>query len=110
MLFSCEDIRSWRGAVGAGTLRLGLDAARHPCCVCCAEGADGTTGRSVAIRSLGLRSLAGDPAGGVKPRRLRWRGAGPGGGGGGPPPPPPPPPPPSAMLRDSPARIRRPGS
>jgi len=70
MLFSCEDIRSWRGAVGAGTLRLGLDAARHPCCICCAEGADGTTGRSVAIRSLGLRSLAGDPAGGVKPRRL----------------------------------------
>jgi len=77
MLFSCEDIRSWRGAVGAGTLRLGLDAARHPCCICYAEGADGTTGRSVAIRSLGLRSLAGDPAGGVKPRRLRWRGVGP---------------------------------
>jgi len=57
--------------VGAETLRLGLDAARHPCGLCCAEGADGTTGRCVAVRSLGLRSVAGDPAGVVKPRRLR---------------------------------------
>ena len=55
--------------VRATALRLGLDGRRHPCCACCAEGADGR--RCAAARSLGLRSLAGDPAGAVKPRRLR---------------------------------------
>jgi len=71
MVLSFADIKGGRCAVGAGTLRLGLDAARYPCCVCCAEGADGTTGRGATVRSLRLRSLAGDPAGGVKPQRLR---------------------------------------
>ena len=71
MVLSFADIKGGRCAVGAGTLRLGLDAARYPCCVCCAEGADGTTGRCATVRSLRLRSLAGDPAGVVKPRRLR---------------------------------------
>src|SRR2546423_3992602 len=52
-------------------LRLGLDGPRHPCCACCAEGADG--GRCATVRSLRLRSLAGAPALAVKPRRLRLR-------------------------------------
>src|SRR5579875_1076783 len=72
-----EDTRDDAGWGTAHTLRLGLDAAWHPCCVCYAEGADGTTRRYTAVRSRGLRRLAGDPAGGVKPRRLRLAGASP---------------------------------
>src|SRR2546423_13173759 len=52
-------------------LRLGLDGPRHPCCACCAEGADG--GPCATVRSLRLRSLAGAPALAVKPRRLPLR-------------------------------------
>jgi len=72
---SATDTRGDAGWVMARTLRLGLDAARHPCRARYAEGADGTTRRCAAVRSLGLRSLAGDPARVVKPRRLRLWGA-----------------------------------
>src|SRR5207248_4319446 len=66
---SAEDIRDRARLVRATALRLGPDGPRHPCCACSAEGADG--GCAETVRSLGLRSLAGDPAGAVKPRRLR---------------------------------------
>src|SRR5919108_4378014 len=68
---STEAARDRARLVVATALRLGLDGPRHPCCACCAEGADG--GRCATVRSLGLRSLAGAPALAVKPRRLRLR-------------------------------------
>lgn len=76
MVSSAEYTRGHAGWGLARPLRLGLDAAWHPCCARCAEGADGARGRgAAAVRSLGLRSLAGTPARGVKPQRLRSLGA-----------------------------------
>src|SRR5438094_6841610 len=71
---SAEATRDRARLVRATALRRGLDGRRHPCCAYCAEGADG--GRCAAVRSLRLRSLAGAPAGAVKPRRLRLLGCG----------------------------------
>src|ERR687887_1771705 len=71
---SAEATRERARLVRTTALRLGLDGLWHPCCACCAEGADG--GRCAAVRSLRFRSLEGAPARAVKPRRLRLLGCG----------------------------------